>query len=421
MVEQYVRRPCVVARLRASPFASELDALAVYLGARGYRPGAIVRYLSAAAHLADCIAKKFVSLDGLTADALQRFARRHATCCKCRCAHRASKNFVSVARHFFQVLRDQGRCSVPTTVPRSPSPIEILLEELDQHLREARGLTSSTRERHLRDLRPLLEGKYGGNAVDPAAITVAEVRRWVAARAASTSPRTARQTATAIRSLVRFFVFQGRSAGHLVTAVPMVQAHRLSAMPRALSDEQLAQLMGSIDVSKPIGLRTRAIVECAGSLGLRAGEIAALRISDVDWREGAVRLPRTKSRRAQALPLLRGVGQALVAYLKSGRPESPTDRIFVRHYFPVGGPLQSTDVTNTVRRAMRRAGLRLPSIGAHALRHTIASRLVRAGVGMKDIADVMRHRDIDTTRIYAKVDWPRLAEVALPWPATRMP
>jgi hypothetical protein len=149
----------------------------------------------------------------LTADALQRFARRHATCCKCRCAHRASKNFVSVARHFFQVLRDQGRCSVPTTVPRSPSPIEILLEELDQHLREARGLTSSTRERHLRDLRPLLEGKYGGNAVDPAAITVAEVRRWVAARAASTSPRTARQTATAIRSLVRFFVFQGGRQG----------------------------------------------------------------------------------------------------------------------------------------------------------------------------------------------------------------
>jgi len=421
MFEEYIRRPCVLARLRANAFASELEALALYLEGRGHRRTAIRSYLTAATHLADCIEKKLVSLDGLTADTLQHFARQHATRCTCGCSHRDSKNFISVARHFFVVLRDCGRCSVPIAVPRSPSPVEILLEQFDQHLSNARGLASATRERRLRDLRPLLEGKYGGAAADPSTITVQEVRSWVAARAATASPRTARQTATAIRSLVRFFVFQGRPVAHLATAVPMVQAHRLSGIPSSLSDEQLRQLMCSIDVSKPIGLRTRAIVECAASLGLRAGEIAALRISDVDWREGSVRLPRTKSRRAQALPLLRAVGQALASYMKRGRPESPTNRIFVRHYFPVGGPLQSKDVTNTVRRAMLRAGLRLPSIGAHALRHTVASRLVRAGVGMKDIADVMRHRDIDTTRIYAKVDWPRLAEVALPWPATRMP
>ena len=132
-------------------------------------------------------------------------------------------------------------------------------------------------------------------------------------------------------------------------------------------------------------------------------------------------MPTTKSRRVQSLPLPRAVGQVLVSYLKRGRPKSRTDRIFVRHYFPVGGPLQSKDITNTVRRAMVRAGLRLPSIGAHSLRHTVASRLVRAGVGIKDIADIMRHRDLDTTRVYAGVDWPRLSEVALPWPTARTP
>ena len=366
MFEEYIRRPCVLARLRANALAGDLEALAIYLQGRGYRRTAIRSYLSAAAHLADCIGKKLVSLDGLTADGLQQFARQHATRCTCGCSHRDSKNFISVARHFFVVLQNRGRCSVPVPLPRSPSPVDILLEEFDQHLREARGLASSTRERRLRDLRPLLEGKYRDDAVDPSAITVAEVRHWIAARAASASPRTARQTATAIRSLVRFFVFQGSPVAHLAMAVPMLQAHRLSTMPRALSEEQLAQLMRSIDVSKPIGLRTRAIVECAVSLGLRAGEIAAMRVSDVDWRSAAVRLPRTKSRRAQALPLLRAVGQALASYLKRGRPESPTDRIFVRHYFPIGGPLQSRDITSTVRRAMRRAGLRLPSIGTHS-------------------------------------------------------
>ena len=352
MIEQYVRRPCVVARLRASPFASELDALAVYLGARGYRAGAIVRYLSAAAHLADCIAKKFVSLDGLTADALQQFARRHATCCKCRCAHRASKNFVSVARHFFQVLRDQGWCSVPAVAPQLPLPVDVLLDDFDRHLCDVRGLATSTRERFRRDLRPLLHGKYGAGAADPSVITVQDIRRWVTTRAATTSRRTARATATAIRNLIRFFAFQGQSAAHLAAAVPALPSSRLSGPSPSLSDEQLARLVRSIDVSKPIGLRARAIIECAASLGLRAGEIATLRIRDVDWREGAIRLPATKSRRVQALPLPRAAGLALASYLKRGRPESRTDRIFVRHYFPVGGPLESKDITSTVRRAM---------------------------------------------------------------------
>jgi integrase/recombinase XerD len=421
MFEEYIRRPRVLARLRVHAMASDLHALALYLDGRGHRRTGIVSYLSAAAHLADCIAKKLVSLDDLTADALQQFARQHATRCTCRCAHRRSKNFISVARHFFVVLRDRGRCSVPAALPRSPSPVDRLLEEFDHHLRDARGLASSTRERRLRDLRPLLVGKYGGSAVDPLALTVAEVRHWVAARAATVGPRTARQTATAIRSLARFFVFKGEPMAHLAMAVPMVSAHRLSGMPCALTDAQLAQLLRSIDVSKPIGRRTRAIVECAASLGLRAGEIAAMRICDVDWREGSIRLPKTKARRAQVLPLPRTVGRALALYLKRGRPRTSIDRIFVRHYLPVGGPLRATNVTSTIRRAIHGAGLRLASTGAHALRHTIASRLVRAGVGMKDIADVMRHRDIDTTRIYAKVDWPRLAEVARPWPTARKP
>ena len=161
-----------------------------------------------------------------------------------------------------------------------------------------------------------------------------------------------------------------------------------------------------------------AIVECAAFLGLRAGEIATLRLSDIDWREGVLHLPKTKSRRAQSLPLTRDVGRALVAYLKRGRPKASCDRIFVRHYFPVGKPLASRDVTNTVRRAFARAGLKLPSTGAHVLRHTTAGCLVRAGAGIKEIADVLRHRQIDTPRISAKVDWPRLQEIALPWPAS---
>jgi len=124
-----------------------------------------------------------------------------------------------------------------------------------------------------------------------------------------------------------------------------------------------------------------------------------------------------KGHRTDVLPLSDTVGRVIVAYLKRGRPKTVDDHVFVRHFPPVGKPLVSHDVSNSVRRAFRHAGLILPSMGAHVLRHTTASRLVRAGVSLKSIADVMRHRDIDTTRIYTKVDWPRLAEVALAWPA----
>jgi hypothetical protein len=144
-----------------------------------------------------------VSLEGLTADSLQQFARQHATCCKCGCPHRGSKNFISVARHFFVVLRHRGRCSVATALPRSPSPVETLLEQFDQHLRDARGLVTSTRERRLRDLRPLLEGKYGGDAADPSAITVQEVRSWVAARAATAKcPKSHRRASCGVAAVV---------------------------------------------------------------------------------------------------------------------------------------------------------------------------------------------------------------------------
>jgi site-specific recombinase XerD len=155
------------------------------------------------------------------------------------------------------------------------------------------------------------------------------------------------------------------------------------------------------------------------SLGLRAAEVAALRLADIDWREGTLRINTRKGHRIDALPLPHTVGRALVAYLKRGRPKTTDDHVFVRHYMPVGDPLVSHDVSMTVRRAFRRAGLVLPSMGAHVLRHTTASRLVRAGVGLKHVADVMRHRDIDTTRIYTKVDWPRLAEIAMAWPTVR--
>ncbi len=415
MLQDFYRRKSILARVRASSFSTDLEALAAYLQRRGYRSKTLVGYMRGAAHLVSCIEGGQISLHGLTADGFQRFAREHPGRCSCPPPSPEDGNFVAVAPHLFEVMRERHGVASAPMLPERLTPIEATLKLFDAHLRDERGLRDSTRARYLRDLRVTLVEKYGKGSVDVAFWTAQEIRDCVADRA-GLSLHAAKALGNALRSFLRFLALGGESVSRLVAAVPATSLPRLRRLPGGLSGDQLSRLVGSIDVSRPIGLRAHAIIECLVSLGLRAGEVAALRLTDIDWRKGTLRVNTSKVRRSDVLPLPPTVGRAVAAYLKRGRPRTADGHVFVRHYMPIGGPLKSHNVSHTVKRALRRAGLFLPSMGAHVLRHTTASRLVRAGVSVKHIADVMRHRDIDTTRIYTKVDWPRLAEAALPWP-----
>ncbi|HND40650.1 MAG TPA: tyrosine-type recombinase/integrase, partial [Accumulibacter sp.] len=162
--------------------------------------------------------------------------------------------------------------------------------------------------------------------------------------------------------------------------------------------------------------RGYAIVRCALDMGLRAGEIANLSIDDIDWREGTVTMKGTKSRRQDILPLPMATGQALADYLQHERPANPSRALFFCRRESRDIPVTTHAVQNVIRRACRRVGL--PDSGSHLLRHTLACRLVENGSSLKEVADVLRHRSLETTRIYAKLDTPSLAEVALPWPGS---
>ncbi len=412
MLEDVCRRKAVLARIRTSRYLPDLEALAEFLDRRGYQRSTMVGYLYAAIHLVSRIEVGEIRLAGLTAVRFQEAARKHRRRCRCPGLNNLDGSFVAVAAHLFEVMKERhGLVSAPAPL----TPLERLLGRFDDHLRNERGLAEATRGGYIRALRSPLVARHADADIDVSQWTAGEVRDWVVKRATS-SLHGARALGVALRSFLRFLTLRGEPVGHLVAAVPATRCSRLAGLPRALSEEQLSQLMRSIDTSTPIGLRTRAILQCLVELGLRAGEVAALRLADIDWRSGVLRIWPSTGRRCDVLPLISTVGQAVVAYLKRGRPTTADEHVFVRHYLPVGEPLRSHDVTMVVKRAFRRAGLVLPSMGAHVLRHTTASRLVRAGVSLKNIADVMRHRDIDTTRIYTKVDWPRLQEVALPWP-----
>lgn len=293
--------------------------------------------------------------------------------------------------------------------------IDTILDAFTKHLRTNRGASPATCASYSRNVRKLLERTCRRGRFDVSCLTVAALRAFITERAARWSPRTGRRAATAVRSFLRFLHLHGLSDGTLVHAVPMVRDTHRSTLPTALTAAQLRQLLAAINRSKPVGRRDYAMLTCLAFLGLRAKEVAGLSLDAIDWHAGTLTIATSKARRASVLPLLAHVGRAIAAYLRQGRPPTSVRHLFVRHLLPIGAPISSAIVVHAVQRGFRRAKLEVPSRGAHTLRHTAATAMVRAGVSLKAVADILRHRSLDTTVIYTTVDLPRLREVALPW------
>jgi integrase len=243
-----------------------------------------------------------------------------------------------------------------------------------------------------------------------------DIRRFIARQLGdSPSHSVAAQVATALRSYLRYRTVCGDSVAGLNAVISSPVQWKLASLPRALKPDEIQRLLGAF----PSGRWPRrgyAIVRCALDMGLRAGEIANLSIDDIDWRAGTVTLKGTKSRRQDILPLPMTTGQALAEYLQHERPAAPSRALFVRRRDSSDIPITTAAVQKVIHHACQRAGL--PGSGSHVLRHTLACRLVENGGSLKEVADVLRHRSLETTRIYAKLDTPSLAEVALPWPGS---
>jgi integrase/recombinase XerD len=218
-----------------------------------------------------------------------------------------------------------------------------------------------------------------------------------------------------LRSLLGFLHLRGLVAGPLAEAVPSTASWRLSGLPRALEPERLDALLASCDRDTATGRRDYAVLVMLARLGLRAGEVAALGLEDVDWRAGELRIA-GKGRRVERLPLPADVGEAIVAYLRDGRPAAALDRsLIVRVRAPHHG-LSTGGITQIVFAAAARAGL--GPLHSHRLRHTAATQMLRAGASLEEIGQVLRHRQVLRTAIYAKVDRDALGQLARPWPQT---
>jgi len=291
------------------------------------------------------------------------------------------------------------------------------LRRYDEYLRDVRGLSSGTRRHRASIVGRLLQRKFADRPIDIARLRPEDIRRFLADQLdVLGTPSNGSQLASALRSYFRYRTTCGDQVGALTAVITNPVHWKLASLPRALKPDETDRLLQSVKTVRRSPKRAYAIVRCALDMGLRAGEIARLMIRDVDWHAGTVTLRGTKSLRQDILPLPMETGQALADYLQHERPHTSNPAIFLRCLGGFDLPTTSMAIQKLIKRAGRRIGL--VHFSTHALRHTLACRLVENGSSLKEVADVLRHRSLETTRIYAKLDTPKLSAVPLPWPGS---
>jgi site-specific recombinase XerD len=308
-------------------------------------------------------------------------------------------------------LRGLGVAPMPRPVPPA-TPAEALLECYRRYLIQERGLVASTVDAYSQVARLFLLHRSPEGELDLEHLDAAAVTDFVSAECRARKIGSAKCLVCGLRALLRFLFAEGHTERPLAAAVPAVAGWRLAGLPQALSRREISALLASCDRRTTSGRRDFAVLTLLARLGLRAGEVASLTLADLDWRAGEVVI-RGKGRREERLPLPVDVGEALVGWLRRGRPRGESPKLFTRVQAPHRG-LTRSGISVRVRAAALRAGL--SGVSAHRLRHTAATEMLRAGAGLPEVGQVLRHASTFTTSLYAKVDRQTLRTLAQPWP-----
>jgi site-specific recombinase XerD len=287
----------------------------------------------------------------------------------------------------------------------------------EEHQQRVRGLRASTLRSYTRLVREFVVAAFGEDPIDVEALTPPDVVGFALSMTERFSPHSMKLVRTALRSFLSYLLAAGLADPRLLAAVPRTAFWRHAALPRGLTDEQLAAVLAAPLPSTVCARRDRAIVASLAALGLRPGELAAVRLDDIDWPRGTLALVTRKTRRGAILPLPYPAARAIADYLREERPLTRSRHVFVHHTGAHrGGAVSAKVVSAAVSRALERAGVDAPIKSAYVFRHTLAGRMVRHGASIKHVADVLGHQCLDTTTLYAKVDLPSLRAVAGSWP-----
>jgi integrase/recombinase XerD len=408
MLEFYFSYRGVLKRLRSGALGAEMDRIAGNLFSLGYKRASAKLYLSRIArfsHFAAAHGGSGPIGEGIVDCYLGTFATDSSRIAA-----------VSALQHARRVAPERFITSEPSVVD---DPDASLLSSFSDYLSRVRGLEPKSRDGVLLGARRFLHWlHYRHPGQDLKALTAQHVLAAVEYRvsfAATSSTRTA--AISYIRTFLRFLHWAGHHHQDLAPVVPRTPHWRLAHLPPRLSWDDVRSAIDAIGAATPIDLRDRAILLLLATTGIRNGELRALQLQDIDWRAGEVFVRRTKGRRDRVAPLLEETGAALADYILRARPKVDSAYLFLSFTPPVGPLKYAAPVSRIVRKRLRRAGIELGRIvGAHLLRHSLATQLVERRRPINEVADVLGHRSINTTALYVKVATSQLAEVALPFP-----
>jgi len=392
-------------RRKAGLLGSEVEGYRAWLARRGYTPDTIRNMLKDLGQVGLWLSTQGLEVRQLNEGGMAAFLadRRVA-------GHRRVPGTRAMVP-LLAYLREAG--VVPAAKP-SLTPLGELLGQYRSWMVQERGLAAMTVLRYENTARRFLQEQASvGDLFEPAALTGWDINAFLLRECARVSAGSAKGRVAELRSILKFLYLQGITPLRLGTAVPPVGGWRFATLPPpAMTATDVQRLLDSCDHSTSTGIRDFAIMMLVARLGLRSIEVARLELRDVDWRAGKL-IVRGKGRRQDQLPLPAQVGEALVAYLSGGRNPKGARQLFLTCRAP-RGPIRADLVGDVVKRACRRAGL--PHAGPHRLRHALAGELLRHGAGLVAISQVLRHQDLATTAVYAKVDLIALRQVAQPWP-----
>lgn len=392
-----------------------LEGFGESLQKRHYALRTVAMYRRAATHFARWVDRRRKPASRVDQALVSTFLLEHLPVCGCPGRVPRVLFTVRAALNLFLAeLRERGVVDPP--VSSLTALVSHALDEYDVFLRDTCGLSQATRHYRRRYIGEFLAARFGAGTIDSERLGIRDVEDFLCRRADRWSRESLHVVACSLRSWLRHQQLLGKDMSCQIAGVPRIPRWRLARLPDVLTDAEVATLLEAFDRQTPTGRRDYAIACCLADLGLRACEVALLQLDDADWRRGALRLAGGKARRVDWLPIPPRLGRAIVDYLRHGRPPTTSRALFVRHRGPLGAPIRASVVRQVMQRAAVLASLGDRWRGPHLLRHTTATRLLRRGVTLKGIADVLRHRSLDTTAIYAKVNVDALREVAMPWP-----
>lgn len=320
----------------------------------------------------------------------------------------------SALRRLLSALREEGL--VPAAAPVERTEHEQIVDKFAAYLTRERGLAASTVEHHKLLAHRFLQEVCPAGADGFAALTPEMVIGYVERHAFDGSADSGKAMCGVVRAFLRYLHLKGFISAALSDCVPSIRRWRLAGLPTFLPPQKVHQVLDACDRATAMGLRDYAVLMVLAKLGLRASEVVALSLDDIDWQSGSI-LVHGKGRRQATMPLRHDVGAAIVAYIRHGRPVSACRRLFLRTLAPHVGFASGCAITMIAKEALARANIHgYAHHGAHLFRHSLATNLLRSGASFAEIGQLLRHQSTDSTRIYAKLDIEKLRELSLSWP-----